>query len=56
MGGGCQSPVAAYGEIVGGEIRPRAVSYRDGPLKRGEGKRPITEAVELGRHVGWLRR
>src|SRR6185503_11970793 len=39
MGGGCQSPVAAYAEIVGGKIQMRAVSFRDGPARRAEGKR-----------------
>jgi len=47
MGGGCQSPVAAYAEIAGDKITMRAVSFRDGPAKRAEGKRPIKEAVEL---------
>lgn len=48
MGGGCQSPVAAYAEIIGSQIRMRALSFRDGPVRRGEGKRPIKEAAELG--------
>jgi len=51
MGGGCQSPVAAYAEIIGGQIRLRAVSFRDGPVKRGEATRPINEAAELGRQM-----
>jgi porphobilinogen deaminase len=48
MGGGCQSPVAAYAEIVGTQIRMRALSFTSGPVRRTEGKRPIKEAVELG--------
>ncbi|MGA3267901.1 MAG: hydroxymethylbilane synthase [Verrucomicrobiota bacterium] len=48
MGGGCQSPVAAYAEVTGDKILMRAVSFRDGPAKRGEAKRPIAEAVALG--------
>lgn len=48
MGGGCQSPVAAYAEIVGERIEMRAVSFRDGPAKRAAGKRPIKEAAALG--------
>jgi porphobilinogen deaminase len=48
MGGGCQSPVAAYSEVVGDKIVMRAVSFRDKTVKRGEGKRPIGEATKLG--------
>ena len=51
MGGGCQSPVAAYAEITGEKIAMRAVSFRDGPARRSEGKRPIKEAVELGEQL-----
>jgi hydroxymethylbilane synthase len=51
MGGGCQSPVAAYAEIVGEKITMRAVSFRDGPPKRAEGKRPIKEAAQLGEQL-----
>ncbi len=49
MGGGCQSPVAAYAEIVGEKIAMRAVSFRDTMVKRGEAKRPVKEAAALGR-------
>jgi len=48
MGGGCQSPVAAYAEIVGDNVTMKAVSFRDGPAKRAEGKRPVKEAAQLG--------
>jgi len=51
MGGGCQSPVAAYAEVVGTRIFMRAVSFRDGPPRRAEGKRPIKEAVALGEQL-----
>jgi hydroxymethylbilane synthase len=51
MGGGCQSPVAAYAEIVGDKISMRAVSYRDEKVKRGEAKRPIAEATLLGEEL-----
>lgn len=51
MGGGCQSPVAAYAEITGDKIALRAVSYRDEAVKRGEGKRPIAEAALLGEQI-----
>ena len=37
MGGGCQSPVAAYAEIGGDKIFMRAASFRDdATVKRGE--------------------
>ena len=48
MGGGCQSPVAAYAEVIGDKISMRAVSFHHGPAKRSEGKRPISEAAMLG--------
>lgn len=48
MGGGCQSPVGAYAEVVGGSIRMKAVSFRDGPAKHGQGERPVSEAARLG--------
>ena len=52
MGGGCQSPVAAYAEIIGSAIRMRAVSFRDEKnVRRGEAKRPVKEALELGRQL-----
>ncbi len=54
MGGGCQSPVAAYAEITGDKIFMRAVSFRDEIVKRGEVKRPIAEAKILGEELGGL--
>jgi hydroxymethylbilane synthase len=51
MGGGCQSPVAAYAEVAGDRIQMRAVSFRDGPARRSEGKRPIKEAAALGEQL-----
>ena len=54
MGGGCQSPVAAYAEIVGDKITLRAVSFRDsrdGIVKRGEAKRLLSEAAILGEEM-----
>jgi len=51
MGGGCQSPVAAYAEIDGSRMEMRAVSFRDGPARRSEGKRPIAEAAALGEEL-----
>lgn len=51
MGGGCQSPVAAYAEIQNDKIHMRAVSFANGPMKRAEGKRPVKEATELGQQL-----
>jgi hydroxymethylbilane synthase len=51
MGGGCQSPVAAYAEINGEAMSLKAVSFRDGPAKRAAAKRPIAEAEALGQMV-----
>ena len=51
MGGGCQSPVAAYAEINGSRMEMRAVSFRDGPAKRSEGKRLVAEAAVLGEQL-----
>ena len=52
MGGGCQSPVAAYGEVIGDRLRLRAVSFRDEKnVRRGESKGPIKEAADLGKRM-----
>ena len=49
MGGGCQSPVAAYAEISGEKISLRAVSFRNAAMvKRAEAKRSVKEAAVLG--------
>lgn len=48
MGGGCQAAVAAYAELLGHELRMRAVSFLGGLAKRGEAKRTVQEAVQLG--------
>jgi hydroxymethylbilane synthase len=49
MGGGCQSPVAAFAEVVGDQLVMRAVSFRDpAVVKRGDAKRPVKEAAALG--------
>ena len=51
MGGGCQSPVAAYAEVVGKQLQMRALSFASGPLRRAQAKRPLKEAVELGQQL-----
>jgi hydroxymethylbilane synthase len=51
MGGGCQSPIGAYAEVVGRQIRLRAVSFRDGTVRRGEARRDLKDAVALGQQL-----
>jgi porphobilinogen deaminase len=48
MGGGCQSPVAAYAEVIGNQLQMRALSFASGPVRRAQAKRPVKEAAELG--------
>ena len=51
MGGGCQSPVGAHAVISGGQVSLKAISFRDETVKRGEAKRPVSEAALLGEQV-----
>ena len=51
MGGGCQSPVAAYAEVVDSRLRLRAASFTSGPVRRTEAKGPINQPLELGQEV-----
>jgi len=51
MGGGCQSPVAAYAEVSGEKLHMRALSFTNGPVRHAEGKVSLKEAVELGRQL-----
>jgi hydroxymethylbilane synthase len=51
MGGGCQSPVAAYAEVAGASLRLRAVSFHTGRAVRGEEHGPAGEPVALGERV-----
>ena len=51
MGGGCQSPVAAYAQVVGSRLEMRALSFTHGPVRRAQAKRPVKEAVELGQQL-----
>ena len=51
MGGGCQSPVAAYAQVGNDQLRMRALSFANGPVRRAEATRPIKEAVELGEQL-----
>jgi hypothetical protein len=36
---------------MGDKVSMRAMSFTHGPLKRGEAKRPLKEAVELGEQL-----
>lgn len=51
MGGGCQSPVAAYAELRDGRLRLRGVSFRDGPARRAELFGEAPEAAALGEQL-----
>lgn len=51
MGGGCQSPVAAYAEADGEKLRMRALSFANGVVRRAEAKRTIKEPIELGQQL-----
>lgn len=48
MGGGCQSPVAAYGRVLGHQVELRAASFREGSARRAEARRAVRDAVALG--------
>jgi porphobilinogen deaminase len=48
MGGGCQSPVAAYAEVVGEQLQMRALSFSNGPVQYAQAKNSLKNAVELG--------
>jgi len=51
MGGGCQSPVGAFGEVAADKLRMRAVSFLGGTARHAKGVRPIKEAVQLGEEL-----
>jgi hydroxymethylbilane synthase len=51
MGGGCLSPVAAYAEMEGAELRLRALSFRNERIRTGELRAPLEQAEELGREM-----
>jgi porphobilinogen deaminase len=51
MGGGCQSPVAAYAEVSGDRLHMRALSFTHGPVRQAEAKAALKEAPELGQQL-----
>jgi len=51
MGGGCQSPVAAWAVVEGDRLRMRALSFVTGPARQAESEGPVTEAAAIGRAI-----
>jgi porphobilinogen deaminase len=51
MGGGCQSPVAAYAEVTFERLWVRAVSFRQEPSRCAEAKGELKEAAALGERL-----
>jgi hydroxymethylbilane synthase len=51
MGGGCQSPVAAYARIAAGKIHINAVSFHHTPARRTKGTSAATGATALGEKI-----
>jgi hydroxymethylbilane synthase len=51
MGGGCQSPVAAYAQVLGNELQMRALSFVAGPMRHAQASRPVSEPVALGQEL-----
>jgi len=48
MGGGCQLAVGAYGEIVGPQLRLRAISFLGAKPVRGKKNGAVNEADQIG--------
>jgi hydroxymethylbilane synthase len=48
MGGGCQSPVAAFALARGPRLWLRAVSFQAVPPRHASGMRPLNKAAQLG--------
>jgi porphobilinogen deaminase len=51
MGGGCQSPVAAYARVLGHQVDLRAASYKDAEPRQAEGRLPVANAAKLGEQL-----
>jgi hydroxymethylbilane synthase len=51
MGGGCQTPIAAYARIDGTEIELRAVSFIGKSPRRAQGRAAVKDAAALGKTV-----
>jgi hydroxymethylbilane synthase len=48
LGGGCQSPVAAYAQVGEGRLWLRGISFRSGAARRAEVRGDLKEPVALG--------
>lgn len=51
MGGGCQSPVAAYAKVAGNTLHMRAVSFRTGQMHTAEATGPVSNPTALGEQL-----
>lgn len=51
MGGGCHSPVGAFGQIDGDSLKLSAVSFRDGPARAHETSGKVDNSEALGEAV-----
>jgi len=51
MGGGCQSPVAAYAQIEAGKLQIQALSFASGPVRRTKAAGSPEDAADLGRQI-----
>ncbi len=51
VGGGCQSPIAAYARVVGHQLHLRASVLTGERWWHGEARRPLREAEVLGREL-----
>jgi hydroxymethylbilane synthase len=52
LGGGCQSPVAAYAVVLGHQVHLRAQVFDGAHLHSGEDTEVVQKAEELGRRLG----
>jgi hydroxymethylbilane synthase len=51
MGGGCQSAIAAYADVMDGWLRLRAVSFLGETARHGELSGPLDDATALGEQL-----
>ncbi len=51
MGGGCQSPIGAYAQVVSEHVHLQAVSFVGPKTRRAEGKAPLGGEAALGQKI-----